>query len=147
MAGYIESNLVKDEQIIERAQVSWWSQTAKIFLAIICLLLTFSLPIFIVLGALLIAWAIIEVKSTELALTNKRVIAKFGFIRRGIVDVRLGKIESVAFDQSILGRIFNFGDVLVSGAGNSTPIPNISNPNSFKNRVNNYLADIEENKA
>ena len=104
-------------------------------------------PIFALLGLFSIVLAIIEVKSTELALTNKRVIAKFGFIKRGIVDVRLGKIESVAFDQGILGRIFNFGSVLVSGARNSTPIPNISNPNAFKNRVNNYLADIEENKA
>lgn len=147
MAGYIESNLVKDEQIIERAQVSWWSQTAKFALAVICFLLMFSLPIFAILGIVLIVWAVIEVKSTELALTSKRVIAKFGFIRRDTVDVRLGKIESIAFDQGILGRIFNFGSIVVSGAGNSTPVPYISSPNAFKNKVNNYLEDIENKNS
>ena len=147
MASYIENNLASDEEIICRAHPSWWYHIGQILLAIICFILAIVITELAILGVLLIIWMIISHISTELALTNKRVIAKFGFIRRSVVDVRLNKIESVSFEQGIIGRILNFGSIVVSGAGNSTPIPGISKPNIFKNTVNNYLADIEQNKA
>ncbi|MBP5779005.1 MAG: PH domain-containing protein, partial [Campylobacter sp.] len=81
----------------------------------------------------------IRVKTTELALTNKRVIAKFGFISRDSVDLRLEKVESLSFSQDILGRIFNFGYIVINGAGNKTPIPFISKPIEFKKAFENFL--------
>ena len=71
--------------------------------------------------------------TTELAITNKRVIAKFGLIRRNTVEMNISKVESIQVDQGILGRIFNFGSVLVSGAGDpKAPIPGISHPLKFR---------------
>jgi uncharacterized membrane protein YdbT with pleckstrin-like domain len=61
--------------------------------------------------------AIIAMTTTEFVVTNRRVIAKTGFIRRHTLEMLLTKIESVAVNQNILGRLLNFGVVTVTGTG------------------------------
>jgi uncharacterized membrane protein YdbT with pleckstrin-like domain len=61
--------------------------------------------------------ALIIIFTTEFAVTNRRVIAKSGFIRRHTLEMLLLKIESVAVHQSILGRLLDFGTVTVTGTG------------------------------
>lgn len=73
--------------------------------------------------------------TTELAITNKKIIAKFGFIKRDTIELLLSKAESVQVNQSILGRMFNYGSVVVSGAGNpQAPVPGIASPIEFRKR-------------
>jgi uncharacterized membrane protein YdbT with pleckstrin-like domain len=86
-------------------------------------------------GLGLILWiiAFIRYKTTEMAFTNKRVIAKFGFVSRQTIELNISKVESIQVNQGILGRIFNFGTLIVSGAGNpQAPIPGISDPMAFR---------------
>ena len=67
--------------------------------------------------------------TTELGVTNKRVIAKQGWIRRDTTELNHSKVESFAVDQSIAGRIFGFGTVTIQGTGGGkTPIKNIDDP-------------------
>jgi uncharacterized membrane protein YdbT with pleckstrin-like domain len=74
--------------------------------------------------------------STELAVTDRRVIFKRGLIRRHTVEMNMDKVESVDVDQSILGRIFNYGDVTVRGTGASIePLRMIGDPLHFRSRV------------
>jgi uncharacterized membrane protein YdbT with pleckstrin-like domain len=61
--------------------------------------------------------AFILLLTTEFAVTNKRVIAKSGFLRRNTIEILLSKVESVTVKQSILGRLLNFGTVKVTGTG------------------------------
>lgn len=61
--------------------------------------------------------ALIVVLTTEFAVTNHRVIAKTGFIRRHTLEMLLPKIESISVNQNILGRLLNFGTVTVTGTG------------------------------
>lgn len=61
--------------------------------------------------------ALILIFTTEFAITNRRVIAKSGFIRRHTLEMLLAKIESVSVNQDILGRLLNFGTVTVTGTG------------------------------
>jgi uncharacterized membrane protein YdbT with pleckstrin-like domain len=109
MASYIDSNLTTNERIIKNAKVSWWSQWQMILLGV--------LTIGFMIGIIFFIFAIIRVMTTELALTNKRVIAKTGFIRRDTVELRLEKVEGLNINQGIIGRIFNYGTVIVSGTG------------------------------
>jgi len=77
--------------------------------------------------------------SMELAFTNKRVIAKFGFIRRQTIELHISKIESIQVEQGILGRIFDYGTLIISGAGNpQAPIPGISEPMQFRQAFMQY---------
>lgn len=134
MANYIDSNLTTNERIIKNAKVSWWSQWAMILLGLLTISFMIGIVFFII--------AIVRVMTTELALTNKRVIAKTGFIRRDTVELRLEKVEGLIINQGIVGRIFNYGTVIVSGTGGiRTPIPFITQPTEFRRVVNEFLED------
>jgi len=135
MASYVESALTKGEQVVYQGKVSLWSLFPLLFLGFIFL--------FTIVGPLVL-WgvALIRYLTTELAITNKRVIAKFGFISRSTIEINLHKIESIQVNQGILGRIFNFGSIIVSGAGNpQAPVPGISNPLQFRRA----FVDTQEN--
>jgi uncharacterized membrane protein YdbT with pleckstrin-like domain len=54
---------------------------------------------------------------TEFAVTDRRVIYKCGFISRHTVEMNMDKIESVDVDQSLLGRLLNYGTIHVLGTG------------------------------
>ena len=126
MGSYVEGALTKGEQVVHQGKVSIWSLVPLIPLGLVFLM-------FWGLGLLFWIAAAIKYFTTELAITNKRVIAKFGLISRSTIEINLQKIESIQVNQSIIGRIFNFGSIVVSGAGNpQAPIPGISSPLQFR---------------
>jgi uncharacterized membrane protein YdbT with pleckstrin-like domain len=125
--SYIDDSLVAGETLIHRARVSWWSQFALLLLGVVTLVAVVGLVF------LVMAW--IKVRSTELAITNKRVIAKFGFVKRHTVEINLDKVEALKVEQGVWGRILNFGTIFISGAGTSVaPIPNIADPLVFRRK-------------
>jgi uncharacterized membrane protein YdbT with pleckstrin-like domain len=74
--------------------------------------------------------------TTEVAVTNRRVIYKTGFINRHTVEMHMDKIESVDVDQSILGRLLNFGNITINGTGEGqTYIREIDHPLEFRSHV------------
>jgi uncharacterized membrane protein YdbT with pleckstrin-like domain len=125
--SYIDDSLIPGETLIHRARVSWWSQFPLVFLGILTLVVGVGL-IFLV-----IAW--VRVRSTELAITNRRVIAKFGFIKRHTVEINLEKVEALRVEQGLAGRMLNFGTIIFSGAGTSVaPLRNIADPLVFRRK-------------
>lgn len=148
MAGYIESNLSKNEVIIYKAKLSVFPLISSLIIAIIFIFLGLTAiagsngqgsgALFLIIGLIIALKNILKYISTELALTNQRVIAKTGFIRRNTVELKNDKIESVIVDQPIFGRIFNYGSIITRGTGGTnTPIPWIASPILFRNEVNN----------
>lgn len=126
MASYIKKVLGREENITYEAKISIW------FLAPLIILGLLTLPFF-GLGIIFLISAYLKYISTEIAITNKRVIAKFGFISRRTTEISIQRIESIQVDQGIWGRIFNYGSLVVSGAGNpQAPIPGISDPLEFR---------------
>lgn len=90
----------------------------------------FIIALYLLLGAWFSRW------TTELAITDKRIIFKRGFIRRHTIEMNMDKIESVDVDQSILGRMFNYGDITVRGTGTGLePLKDIDDPIQFRNHV------------
>jgi uncharacterized membrane protein YdbT with pleckstrin-like domain len=125
MASYIEGSLLSDETLLHQGRISLWSMFPLIFFGVI---LT---PV--VSGLVLLVIAYIRYQTTELAITNKRVVVKTGLISRKIIEINIAKVESVEVAQSVLGRLFNFGSLSISGTGfNQAPIPNISDPMDFR---------------
>jgi uncharacterized membrane protein YdbT with pleckstrin-like domain len=73
---------------------------------------------------------------TEIDVTNLRVVHKTGFIQRKTFEMSLDKVESVDVSQSILGRIFNYGDVEIFGVGEGGKVINtIASPLEFRNAI------------
>ncbi|HBP27916.1 MAG TPA: hypothetical protein DD666_00690 [Advenella kashmirensis] len=163
MASYVDSNLSKGEQVISRAKVSWLAFFPHLVFSIFFILLGLSAAngqaesgapisgapmLFGIIGGVLFLSAAVNIHTTELVLTNKRIIAKFGFIRRETVELRLEKVESIGVNQGILGRLFDFGSIVIKGTGGTgTPIPSIAKPLDFRRIVNNHVEEMEEQRG
>jgi uncharacterized membrane protein YdbT with pleckstrin-like domain len=75
--------------------------------------------------------------TTETDVTNRRVIHKTGFINRHTFEIALDKIASVEVDQSIPGRLLNYGNVTIVSMGEVTPQPikTIASPLAFRSAI------------
>ncbi len=74
--------------------------------------------------------------TTEIAVTNRRVIYKQGFIRRDTNEMNLDKVESVQVKQSVLGRLLDYGDVTIIGTGEGeTELHMIAGPLELRNHI------------
>jgi uncharacterized membrane protein YdbT with pleckstrin-like domain len=74
--------------------------------------------------------------TTETDVTNMRVVHKTGFIKRRTFEMALDKVESVDVNQSILGRLLNYGDVTIMGVGEGREtISSIASPLAFRNHI------------
>src|SRR6201987_4703729 len=74
--------------------------------------------------------------TTETDVTNMRVVHKTGFIKRRTFEMSLDKVESVDVNQSIMGRLMNYGDVTINGVGEGTEtIRTIAAPLDFRSHI------------
>lgn len=80
------------------------------------------------------AW--INRSTSEFAVTNRRVIVKVGWIRRRSLETLLMKVEGIQVEQSILGRILNYGTITITGTGGSREVfDRIAAPLEFRRKV------------
>jgi membrane protein YdbS with pleckstrin-like domain len=151
--GYIEETLTPGEQVLHRTRLHWivliWPFVFGIvFLAaaVACLIGWYSgrndpdatvgrtaLLALVVAEVLVAAIAfgagLVRRAGIEMAVTNRRLIVKTGVVRRHTIELMLSKIESISVSQGVLGRIANYGDVLVRGSGGTAEhFPRIADP-------------------
>ena len=141
MGNFVQNSLIKGEQIQETATISWLSQFGHFTIGIILILISDATELDLTaVGIFFFILAVINVVTTELAITNKKLIGKVGFIRRSSIDIPRHQIESLNVDQSIIGRILRYGKITVNGSGgNKASIPFIKNPLQFRKMVMNAL--------
>ena len=73
---------------------------------------------------------------TETDVTNRRVVHKTGLIRRKTFEIALDKVESVDVNQTIMGRIMDYGDIEIKGVGQGDErITTIASPLAFRNAI------------
>lgn len=135
MSTYINRILSANERVTYEAKLHW-----IIFVwPILCTVLT--------LGMLLpwLIWAILIYFNTDVAVTDRRLISKTGLLSRRAVELRLTKVESIRVDQSIIGRMLDYGTVIVTGTGIShAPFKGIMDPLAFKRAVDVEVERIEQ---
>lgn len=74
--------------------------------------------------------------TTEIDVTDRRVVYKCGFVRRHTVEMNMDKVESVDVDQTIFGRMLDYGDITIRGTGETwETLHNIGAPLKFRNHV------------
>lgn len=149
MASYVDSVLAEGETVVHRAAVSHWKFLTS-YLVGALLAVSGLLPFFvsirreysiagalaIAIGVLVLLAAIVQRRTTELVLTDRRIIAKRGLVSRHTVEMNLGKVESVHVNQSLLGRLLDYGDVTVVGTGSSLePLLGIAQPLELRRRL------------
>ena len=144
--GYVDKNVLPGEDIVHTASIHWFIFVPGAILLSGGIFLfgidqeTGTGPVLgmiaVVIAVFSLLNALIMKATTELAVTSKRVIAKTGLISRKTVELNHSKVESFNVDQSILGRIFGFGTIIVNGTGGGkTPIPSIAAPLEFRRQA------------
>jgi len=82
--------------------------------------------------------ALIRYFTTEYGITDTRVMFKEGVIKRNVEEINLTSIETININQTILGRILNYGSIIISGRGTSKIIlKNIDNPIQTRKLIKN----------
>jgi uncharacterized membrane protein YdbT with pleckstrin-like domain len=148
--SYLDRVLQPGEKILHRTTVSWTLYIPGLLLLILAGLVfwaarqEFASPLWAEIAALIIgipalfflAQAWFRRWVTEIAVTNVRIILKRGFIRRHTIEMNMDKVESVDVDQSLLGRIFNYGNITVRGTGSGfEKLRMIDHPLRFRSQV------------
>ncbi len=148
--SYTKSVLQPDEQVVVIGRLHWIVYYRAILYLILCIILLLLahkyraeeqviILIAVLFGALALmsgihAWFIRWI--TEIAVTDKRVIYKRGFINRHTVETNMDKVATVDVDQSILGRLLNYGTVTVKGTGLTfEPLRNVESPIELRNSI------------
>jgi membrane protein YdbS with pleckstrin-like domain len=130
---YIDSILEPGEQVRYHTTISWTVYAPAIVLAIpvlASLLLGvgssqlagvgwFGAIVFALAALVAFVRAWFRRWTTEIVVTDRRIILKRGLIRRHTVEMNMQKVESVDVDQTLLGRIFDYGNVTIRGVGSS----------------------------
>jgi uncharacterized membrane protein YdbT with pleckstrin-like domain len=85
---------------------------------------------------LLLGWAFLVYNTSEYAETDKRVLVKFGVIKRRSLELLLNKIEGISVNQGLLGRGLGYGTIVVNGSGGTKePFHSIREPFEFRKQV------------
>jgi len=138
MSSYVESVLSSGEKVLYEAKVSFWSMLPLFIIGLVLL------P-FCGIGVLFWITAIMRYVTTELVVTNKKIIAKYGFIKRATIELLLHKAESIEVFQPLFGRMLNYGSIRVSGGGYAKPlILGITNPIAFRRKFMEIQEEIEK---
>ena len=156
MSSYVAEILSPGERLVYEGHVSMFAILPSLVGGAVLILAGIGLIIgagpvgfvLVALGLIWIAAALIRRSSTELAVTDRRVIAKFGFVSRNTIELNLSKLESVRVEQSVMGRIFGYGSVYVTGTGSTLdPIPIIADPIKFRQAVQTATDAMQRGEA
>jgi uncharacterized membrane protein YdbT with pleckstrin-like domain len=94
----------------------------------------------IVLAAITLGGAVIRRNSTEMAVTNRRVLIKTGITSRRTIEMLLSKIESIVITEPFWGRMLGYGTVVIRGTGGTPePFHLIANPTEFRRHVQEQI--------
>ena len=147
--GYVERVLQPGETIRHISRIHWVVYLPGLLLCLIAVIgfaytaINGANPVILLsvkaiggAGLLSLASAWFRRWTTEVAVTDRRVIYKRGFIRRHTIEMNMDKVESVDVDQTILGRILDYGTITVRGTGAGLePLARINSPIELRNSV------------
>ncbi len=165
--GYIEENLIGGESVVYKTRLHW---AVLIYPSVFAMF--FGLPglmmfigsvallgdknggsggiallglFFIGIAAGIIGLALWYRSSVEIAVTTKRVMMKSGLISRRTGELMLSKVESINVDQSMFGRVLNYGTITVRGTGGTPePFSKINHPLEFRRQVQQQLEQLQK---
>ena len=139
--GYIESNLLPNESVVQRAHLHWIVFLKAAAVVVVGLALLYFEPktiglIVIGIGLVMAVPPFLERTTSEFGVTSKRVIIKVGLIQRRTLELLIRQVEAISVDQSLTGRILDFGTITLTGTGGvRETFHNIANPLEFRRSI------------
>jgi len=131
---YIDESLAEGETIIQRGQwpgIFWFGAWAALILLGIAIV-----------GIFIFVRSAVIMKTTDFAVTNRRVILKRGWLNRRTQELAVESIEGVSVDQSMIARMFGYGRIVVTGTGDAVIVfPPMAHPVAFRRSIEAARAD------
>jgi hypothetical protein len=157
LGSYTAATLQANERPLHHTTIHWMALMGSVVGAALSLIIIVPIAMFASWKEYYWAWfllllpigillsAAIAVKTSELVITDRRVIIKVGFIQRHTFEMFISKIESVAVLQGMMGRIFNYGTVEIRGTGGSSEsFATIASPLQFRDAIQLVQSDSEK---
>jgi uncharacterized membrane protein YdbT with pleckstrin-like domain len=119
--SYATRSLAANEHVLYDGGISFlwlmWRTLVSAFWTLVWLVVFAPVALLV-----LLVWIghVIRWWTTEYAITNRRVLYKEGLIRRNTRELFHNRIESADVEQTVIARLFGFGNVLFRGQGNAT---------------------------
>lgn len=147
--GYVERHLLPNEQVVYKTRLHWILFARPTLVTLLGIVITVALGVvtrveWLWYASLLVVVAglgwgavhAVELLTSEFAVTTTRLIFKVGLIGRYTTELLLGKVESIGVQQTLLGRLLNYGDLVVTGTGGAREVfPRVHDPIAFRNHV------------
>jgi len=144
--SYVSKNLLQGEIIAFTTKLHWKLFTIPVLIVSVVLLPLAYLALqsntkpLVMLPLMLIAIALfpayLQRVSSEFAVTNKRVIMKVGVLTTRSYELLLSKVEGIAVNQPLFGKLFGYGSIVVTGSGGTQePFADIQGPLEFRHAV------------
>lgn len=160
LGTYTAATLQPDERPLHQTTLHWMALSGSVIGALLTLVVVVPIAMFaswrdfywawilLLIPAGILFYAILTIRTSELVITDRRVLIKVGFIQRHTFEMFISKIESVAVLQSVLGRLFNYGTVEIRGTGGSSEsFATIAAPLSFRDAIQTVQTASEKRWA
>ena len=154
---YSEQSLGQNEKLIYEAHFHSLYFAAAWLAVIFCVALAVAALVFVegiaklgllcisAAGLAVVLYQMIPIWTTEIAVTNHRVVIKRGWLTRSTTELQLKNIEQVNFHQGLLGQIFNFGKIVIHGTGvDDLILPNIARPVDLVKAIENASIPVKQ---
>jgi hypothetical protein len=125
--SYVDKNLLTGETVLFRTRLHWSLYVPAVLLTLLVMVPVAALLVInllgmfavlpIALGLVFILAAHIRRQSSEFAVTNKRVVIKLGVMTTRSLELLLPKVEGIAVNQGMGGKLWGYGDIVVTGSG------------------------------
>jgi len=148
LGPYTAATLQPNEKALHKTTIHWMVLMSSIIWACLSLIIILPIAMFaawkgqywvwllLVIPVGLLLSAAVAVKTSELVITDRRVLIKVGFIQRQTFEMFISKIESVAVGQGMIGRMLNYGTVEIRGTGGSSEsFATIAAPLQFRDAI------------
>ena len=147
--GYVERHLLPNERVVYKTRLHWVLFVRPALVTLLGIAFTVAVGaatriewlwyVSLVVGLAGVGWGAlraVELLTSEFAVTTTRLIFKVGLIARYTTELLLGKVESIGVQQTLAGRLLNYGDLVVTGTGGVREVfPRVHDPIEFRNHV------------
>ena len=132
--SYIQNNLKKDETIILEGKLHGAMLVPHILLMCVGI------------GFFTILPAVIKMKTTELTITNKRLVGKVGLIKTTELDTPLNRINNINISSGFWGKIFGYGTLKINSSSGVYEFAGIKNADSFRSALMNQIDQFDDDR-
>jgi len=134
--SYLDESLAPGETVVARFHLHWTAK-GRLILGIVLIPL--------VIGIFIAFYEWMKLRAIELGVTTQRVVYKRGIVGRETDEVRLSAIETIDLHQTAWGRMLGFGDVRVTGRGESSLLfSRVADPVAVKRAIEGAYASAVE---